>query len=470
MADTGTSFPYNRPMTAIPAAAKDLFHEGTRLMGEGRATEAETVLHRALQLAPDLAEAHANLGMLLAQNGRWHESENHYRAALDLHPFQAQTHLNFGTMLAAQKRFAEAEAAYRQALLLDPGSPGILSNLGVLLACVKREEEAEQCYRAAMALTPDYRKAPFNLAYLLLRQGRYEEGWSCMESRDWYGPLAERLNCPRWQGEALDGRSILISIEAGHGDMIQFCRYASLLKARGAARVSVLCHPGLKTLFAGLAGADAVLSLDDPAPAAGWDYWVPPLSLPFLFGTRLNTIPANLPYLSADPERVAHWEAVMGTKQEQLRVGLVWKGSPGFENDADRSLPSLATLAPLGDIPGIRYFSLQKGRGEDEAANPPAGLQVTNLGPQIGDFADTAAIVMNLDLVIAVDTAVAHLAGALGKPCWVLLPDYKADWRWLAEREESPWYPGVMRLFRQQIAGDWSGTIAAIRQALQKSL
>lgn len=457
-------------MTVIPAAAKDLFHKGVRLMEKGNAAQAETAFREALRLAPELAEAHANLGLLLAERQCWQEAEAHYCQAIALHPHQSQTYLNFGTLLAAQKRFPEAEAACRQALLLNPDSPATLSNLGVLLTCMKREQEAEACYRAAMAIDPDYRKAFFNLAYLLLRQGRYEEGWACMENRDWYGQLAERLHCPRWQGESLDGKSILISIEAGHGDMIQFCRYASLLKKRGAARVSVLCHPGLKTLFAGLTGADAILSLDDPAPPDGWDCWVPPLSLPFLFGARLDTIPAHLPYLVAAPERITHWAAVMGAKQERLRVGLVWKGSPGFENDADRSLPSLATLASLGDIPGIRYFSLQKGRGEDEAAAPPPPLSLTDLGPQIADFADTAAIVMNLDLVISVDTAVAHLAGALGKPCWVLLPDYKTDWRWLADRNDSPWYPQVMCLFRQQTAGDWSAPLAAIRTALQKSL
>ncbi|MCX7170211.1 MAG: hypothetical protein NTY41_07955 [Proteobacteria bacterium] len=372
-----------------------------------------------------------------------------------------------GTRLMDEGDAAAAETAYRQALALDPEFLGVLSNLGVLLACLQREEEAEQCYRSAMALAPDYAKARFNLAYLLLRQGRYAEGWDCLEARDWYAPFADRPGCPRWQGEPLQGKSLLIGFEAGHGDMIQFCRYATLVKTGGAARVTILCQPGLKALFARLAGVDQTIALDEPLPASGWDYWTPPLSLPYLFRTRLDSIPADLPYLTAEPERIRHWAWIMEASPRELRVGLVWKGNPRFENDADRSLPSLAVLAPLGEIVGVRYFSLQKGEAAAEAADPARALSLTDLAPRIENFADTAAIVMNLDLVIAVDTAVAHLAGALGKPCWVLLPDYKTDWRWLKQREDSPWYPGVMRLFRQKSAGDWVAVITDVKTALQ---
>lgn len=212
---------------------------------------------------------------------------------------------------------------------------------------------------------------------------------------------------------------------------------------------------------------DEVVAFDEPLPRVGWDCWTPPLSLPFLFSTRLDSIPADLPYLAADPLRVRHWADLMGNTGNALRVGLVWKGNPRFENDADRSLSSLNELAPLGELAGVRYYSLQKGAGDNEAASPGGPLAVTDLAPGIVDFSDTAAIVMNLDLVIAVDTAVAHLAGALGRPCWVLLPDYKTDWRWLTNRSDSPWYPGVMRLFRQKTMGDWSTAISEVKAALQ---
>jgi Tfp pilus assembly protein PilF len=453
-------------VNAVSASAETLFYEATRLLGEGDIAAAESAFRAALKLAPDFAEVHANLGLLLDRSARCKSAEIHYRRALVLSPRQVQTHLNFGAMLAAQKRFVEAETLYRQGLSLDPQSTGIWSNLGALLASTKREMEAEQCYRLAMKLAPDYRKARFNLAYLLLRQGRYEEGWSCLEARDWYTRLENRLRFPRWQGESLEGKSLLIGFEAGHGDMIQFCRYAALAKGSGATRVSVLCHPGLKRLFATLLCTDEVIAFDEPLPAFSWDYWTPPLSLPYLFRTRLETIPANLPYLTAETERIGHWARIIGDRRGSLRVGLVWKGNPQFENDADRSLPFLATLAPLGEVVGVHYFSLQKGAGEEEAARHPQPLWLTDLAFGITDFADTAGIVMNLDLVIAVDTAVAHLAGALGKPCWVLLPDYKTDWRWLTDRDDSPWYPEVMRLFRQKTAGDWAPVIAGVKKAL----
>ncbi len=450
--------------TGSATSAEEYFNEGVRFLGLGESSAAEIAFKQALEIAPYLSEAHINLGILLTNEHRWQEAEKHYRQALDIHPVQMEAYLNFGGMLLAKKAFIEAEAAYRQALLIDPVSPGTWSSLGVLMACMKREDEAEKCYRHAMAIAPEYRKAPFNLAYLLLRQGRYEEGWACLEARDWYTQIAQLLKCSRWHGESITGKNLLISIEAGHGDMIQFCRYASMAKQRGCARVTVLCHPGLKRLFASVRGVDDVIAVDEPLPATAWDYWVPPLSLPFIFGTQLDTIPADIPYLFAQAEQTMHWSHIIFSEDSELRVGLVWKGNPRFENDADRSLASLCELAPLGDVTGIRYFSLQKGAGEDEVKSAPFPL--IDLSEQIQDFADTAAIMMNLDLIISVDTAVAHLAGALGKDCWLLLPSYKTDWRWMTDQNDSPWYPKVMRIFRQSDAGDWTSVVAELRSAL----
>lgn len=451
------------------ARAEALFFHGSRHLTDGQVAPAERCLREAIGLLPDFAEAHANLGLLLDQAGLKAEAELHYRRALALHPADGQTHLNLGVMLAGNKRFSEAEAAYRAAIELLPGSPVAWSNLGVLQACRKQEAAAEASYRKAIALDPQYRTAPFNLSYLLLRQGRYEEGWRCLEARDWYAPLDNYFVCPRWRGESLHGKTVLIGVEAGHGDMIHMCRYATQLKARGAAKVSLLCHPALRALFASLAAVDAVLPFDEPVPRSGWDFWTPPFSIPGHCQTRIESIPASLPYLHAEASRVDHWSAQLQDAGDPtaLRVGLCWKGSPEFENDADRSLPSLALLRPLGGVAGVRYFSVQKGAGEDEAARPPSGLPLTNLGPQLGDFADTAALIENLDLVISVDSAVAHLSGALGKRCWLLLPDYKTDWRWLAGRSDTPWYPGVMRLFRQPRPGDWSAVVAQLCGALR---
>lgn len=454
-------------MSADPTPAETLFFEGNRRMLAGDAAGAEQSFRQALSMVPDFGEALTNLGWLRERAGALAEAEACYRQAIDLRPEGIQVYLNLGVLLLNQKRFAEAGAIDRQALQLAPDSPAAWSNLGVLLACMKKEGEAEQCYRTALGLDSGYAKASFNLSYLLLRQGRFEEGWRCMETRGGYDLPAGYFNCPRWRGEALSGKSLIIGFEAGHGDMIQFCRYAVQLKAIGAARIALLCHPGLKTLFATLPGVDEVFSFDDSVPSSGWDFWVPPMSLPLYCATRLDSIPAPIPYLAAEPARVAKFSALLpASGATGLRVGLVWKGNPNFENDADRSLPSLDILAPLGTVAGVQFISLQKGAGEDEARHPPAGLDLLALGDAIGDFADTAALVSCLDLVISVDSAVAHLSGALGKPCWVLLPDYRTDWRWLTGRADSPWYPEQMRLFRQPSGGGWPPVIADVAGAL----
>jgi Tfp pilus assembly protein PilF len=446
--------------------AESLFFQGTRCMETGDVTGAEECFRKAVQISPDFAEAYANLALLLDRQGVTDEAEVYYRRSIALNPAYSETHLNLGGFLAGKKRFSEAEASYKQAIALKPHSPAGWSNLGVLYACMKREGEAEQCYRTAMSLDGSYATARFNLSYLLLRQGRFEEGWHCLEARNWYSALAAHFTCPRWQGESLIGKSILIGFEAGHGDMIQFCRYAAVLKAQGTASITLICHPALKTLFGELECVDTLISFDEPIPSACWDFWTPPFSIAYYCKTRIDSIPANIPYMHAPADRSKKWAALL--PKDRFRVGLVWKGSTQFENDADRSLPSLDVLAPLWTVAGVHFISLQKGAGEDEAAQPPDGLSLINLGPQLEDFADAAAVVANLDLVICVDTAIAHLAGALGKPCWVLLPEYKTDWRWLVDRTDSPWYPGIMRLFRQHEMGDWVTVVAEVAAALEQ--
>lgn len=456
---------YNALMDDSANTVQTLFDAANQQLAKGAPDAAERLLRQALALAPDEAALHANLALTLAARAAVGEAETAFRTALALAPATVQIRINFGNFLHQQKRFTEAEALYRESLRRFPAAPGLWSNLGMLLTCLHRETEAEHCLRTALSLVPDHANAGFNLAYLLLRQGRYEEGWAYFERRDWYARLGQALGLPRWQGEPLAGKAILIGIEAGHGDMIQFCRYAAQLKEAGAARVSLICHPALKTLLAGQCGIDDALALDDPAPdGMHWHYWVPAMSLPYLFATRLDTVPAALPYLHADPQRMATWAPCLD--QDGLKVGLVWRGSAKFENDDQRSLPSLQLLEPLAKVPGIHFVSLQKGPGEDELRRVDLPFPLHDLGGRVADFADTAAIIAQLDLVISVDTAVAHLAGALGRPIWLLLPDYKTDWRWLAERTDSPWYPGVMRLFRQPRGGNWRPVVAAVHDAL----
>lgn len=432
-------------------------------MAAGDFAAAEDCFLQALALEPMHGAARANLGYLKEQQGALGEAEFHYLRAIALMPDHAQLYQNLGVLLLKAKRFEESEAAARMALELAPESPSAWSQLGVLLACVKREQEAEQCYRRALALDPEHARTRFNLAYVLLRQGRFEEGLPLLEARWQFDTVAHTFACPRWDGEALHGKSVMIVLEAGQGDMIHFCRYAAQLKARGASRVAVICHAPLKRLFATLEGVDRLYAWDDPLPDEQWDYWTHPMRLAATLGVSLSAMPAARPYLAPEPELVKYWASRL--PQQGLRVGLAWKGNPDFENDADRSLPSLKTLAPLAAAGAVHFVSLQKGRGEDEALNPPVGMSLHAAGRQLRDFADTAAVIANLDLVISVDTAVAHLAGALGKPCWVLLPDYRCDWRWLTARSDTPWYP-AMRLFRQSTAGDWAPVIDTIRHEL----
>ena len=441
--------------------AESLFHAARAHLDAGDHAAARDALRAALALDPDAAAVHANLAFALAAGGDVDAAETHYRRAIALAPHALQTYLNLGAMLTARHRADAALAVYDAVPAFLPVSPALLSNRGMALAATGREDDAEACYRRALALDPDYRKAAFNLAYVLLRQGRWDEGWMRLEARDWLAPMQDYLRLPRWDGGPPAGRRILVGVEAGHGDMIQFCRYCDQLKAAGAARVGVLCHPGLVALFGSLRGADEIIPLDRSFERADWDVWAAPLSLPLHFRTTVDTVPAALPYLAPDRARSARLAPLLAAAPDEMKIGLVWKGNPRFENDAARSLPGLATLAPLLRVRGVRWFSLQKGPGEDEAKEG-----VVDLAPAIDDFADTAALIAGLDLVITVDTACAHLAGALGTPCWVLLPAWQTDWRWLADRADTPWYPHVMRLFRQRRDGAWGEVIQDVASAL----
>jgi len=446
-------------------AALPLFRYGEVHLQAGDWQEAARAFRGAMALDPQFAEARANLGYALDQSGAHAEAEDHYRAALLLAPDKPTLHLNLGALLARQKRHAEAEASYAAALAREPESSAVWSNLGALNLNLQSEDTAEACLRQAIALDADNAKARFNLAYLQLRRGNFEEGWALLEARDWYHAMAQQLACPRWQGEALAGRSLLVTYEAGHGDVIQFCRYIPMLKSQGAAHIALLCHPALKRLLCNLEGLDAMYGFDEFFALTHFDFWTPLLSAPLHLGTRLHTVPARLPYLQADPALCAHWSGHR-SKTSPARVGLVWKGNPQFENDADRSLPHLRSLEPLWRVPGVAFISLQKGAGESDVAACQAQQPLTDLGSQMQDFADAAAIVSQLDLVITVDTAMAHLAGALGKPCWLLLPWYMADWRWGAQGTDSVWYPHVMQLFRQGSDSDWEPVIAKVALAL----
>ena len=373
-------------------------------------------------------------------------------------------------MLRLLDRLPDAVEAFSQALALCPDLAEAHYNLGAASAQLGLLADAENAYRRALALRADYGDARFGLAVLLLSMGRFDEGWRLYEFRYFQPGFVHHktramLGRPQWQGEPLAGKSLLVWQEDGLGDMIQFSRYFALLKALGAARIDFACAPALHRLMAPVDGIDAVLDHDTAmARVSGYDCWTSLLSVPLHLRTTVDTIP-RATRLTAEPSLIEQWRPVLDALPAGRKIGLVWKGNVNHHNDANRSIPSLAMLAPLWSVPGVSFVSLQKGQGEDEARHPPAAQPLLDLGSRVADFADSAAIIEQLDLVICVDTSTAHLAASLGKPCWVMLPEKDLDWRWMHGRSDSPWYPHTLRLFRRAPGEDWSMPIERVRQA-----
>jgi tetratricopeptide (TPR) repeat protein len=376
---------------------------------------------------------------------------------------KAVTHNDTANDLRRAGQLGEAEQHYRAALQYWSDCGAIHANLADTLDTLGRLDEAAAAYRKAIEFNPELHEARFNLALLLLADGRYAEAWPLYEAR---GPLFQEhgtLPFPKWTGEPLSGKSMLLLPEQGYGDTIQFVRYAPLLKALGATQVTLACKPELGALLRTVEGIDAVVT--DPRELRVHDYWESLMSLPRLFGTTVQSIPARIPYLGVYTQRMEQWKARL--PEGKLRVGLVWKGNPEHNNDAARSLPHFAALAPLLSINDVSFVSLQTGDAELEVAASGAHENVVCLGKDLRDFADTAAIVAQLNLVIAVDTAIVHLTGALGVACWLMLPKTGVDWRWHRAGAQSPWYPKDMYLFRQG-PGGWPELIASIRSALDE--
>jgi tetratricopeptide (TPR) repeat protein len=448
-----------RAIKLAPAMA--LYHAnlGEMCRLAGRTDEAVSAGRRALKLRPDYPEALSNLGIALYEQAAFKEAVECHRRAIALRPDFALAHSNLGNALHAIKRFDEAAASYRQAIALAPDFADAWSNLGITLQHAGCYEDGIAALRRAIALAPDHANAHSGLGILLLMRGDFGEGW---EEYDWRlrsgDPNRPRVSQRAWQGESLAGRHIHVQAEQGLGDTLQFARYLPLLQARAGA-VSMLVHHGLASLMReSLPGVAVFGDGGKPAPA---DCECALLSLPRWFRTRLETIPAAMPYLRPPAALAAHWRQALAGMQG-LKAGLVWAGRPEHVNDFRRSL-DLATLAPLLAVPGVSFASLQVGpRARDIKAQAPRKLD--DLSPRLDDFAATAGAVAPLDLVITVDTAVAHLAGALGKPVWVLLP-WVTDWRWLIGREDNPWYP-TMRLFRQRQGEAWSDVVVRLASEL----
>jgi tetratricopeptide (TPR) repeat protein len=462
----------DRTIALQPDYAKAHSNRGNTLRELRRYDEAVEACDRALALVPDYADAHCHRGNALHALQRFDEALASFDRALALRPAYADALCNRGAALHALRHYDEALVACDRTIALQPDHAQAHANRGVTLQDMMRCEEALASYDQALALRPDFAGAHNNAALCRLLVGDLERGWQEHEWRWQTDQLAsERRNFPQplWLGrDELEGKTILLHAEQGFGDTLQFCRYVPLVAARGARVILEVQRP-LQDLMRTLAGAAEVLSRGEKLPA--FDLHCPLLSLPLALRTELNTIPAHMPYLAARENKVRAWRDRLAG-HEKPRIGLVWAGNPRKELancnriDALRSM-EFAQLAPLLEISDCEFYSLQKGADAvTQLRDSILRQHVVDWTDDLHDFSDTAALIENLDLVIAVDTAVAHLAGALDKPVW-LLNRYNTCWRWLLDREDSPWYP-TARLFRQDAGRQWDGVVVRVRAALRE--
>jgi tetratricopeptide (TPR) repeat protein len=409
-----------------------------------------TIKHHDVRLNRLLGEAYQH-------TEQWEAAWQQFRIALTEEPHNAQLLMNMGIVCSRLNRMHEALMWLSRSAAVEPDSAQVQMNLGCILQSLNRIEDATHTLRAAVKLAPEYGTARWNLAQLLLLQGNFKEGLEFFEARfSKHDPvLLPEIEIPHWQGEPLAGKTIIISTEQAFGDAIQFVRYLPLLAQKGA-RVILYNHlKPLQQLFQSMPGISAVVTEKAQIPAA--DYFLPMLSLPRLFATGLDSIPSRMiPYLAPRPEKLHQWQQRVSSSS-RMKIGLCWAG----RNTPDpRRSARLDDFAPLSAFPETIFYSLQLGEGSEQAMTPPEGMALIDFTKDIDDFEDTAALLLQLDLVITIDTSVAHLAGALGRPVFTLLP-FAPDWRWMLERTDCPWYP-TMRLFRQKAPGDWTHPISRI--------
>ncbi len=452
---------FDAALQATGPHADILNSRGIALRILGRLDEAVQAFDMALALRPDNALVHANRGAVLTDLGRHAEAIESLDIAIRLQPDNAASWSNSATALREVDRFEDALSGYAKALALVPAYPDALIGRGLALMDLKRLDAAKADFARALALQPDHPKAHLNAAMCALLAGDLADGFAGYEWR-WRNPpnstWVRDFAQPLWLGrEDITGKTLLLHAEQGMGDTIQFCRYAMAAADRGARVILEVQRP-LQALLSTLEGPAAVIARGDALPA--FDIHCPLMSLPLAFGTA----PAPIPYLSADPARAADWAGRLGPGP---RVGLAWGGNPALKNDRHRSIP-LHRFAPL-IAGGMTFVSLQKDLRPGDGALIGQWENFAHFGDDLHDFAETAALINALDVVVAVDTAVAHLAGAMGKTVYILLPDIGVDWRWMTARADSPWYP-TARLLRQPTAGDWDSVIARLGEELGRAL
>jgi tetratricopeptide (TPR) repeat protein len=445
----------------IPAHfAVGRLHEGAQ-----RHADAEASYRKVVALDPAHAKAHTNVGCMLHIQGRLDEAVSWYRKALELEPGQPEALRNYALIAGSSAQLGEALAGFERHLAGHPGDANAHYQLAHLYVHHASYPQAEAAYRRAIALEPDNAEFHFSLSQLLLVLGRYAEGWREYEWRwriERFNGSMRRFAEPLWDGRALPIGTLLVHGEAGFGDMFQFVRYARLAAQR-CERVIVECQPAVMQLIEGVPGVSQVVAQGAALP--GFDAHIPLISFPGVFGSTLDDLAWAGPYIHADAARQQQWaERVAASKPRRRKVGLVWSGDTTNSYNRDRAI-ALQSLAPLAQIDNVTFFSLQKGGPPVQPGDIPQGMHWVDLTGSLRDFSDTAALLTQLDLLISVDTGVAHLAGAMGRPAWVLLP-FSPPWRYHVERADNPWYPGGMRLFRQHAQSDWSMAVHELSKAL----
>ena len=436
-----------------------LFTQAVTLHQQGKMVEAVRAYAQILSKEPRHPDIYNNLGVALRTLGKLEAAVACYRRALAYGQEAANVYSNLGNALRELARFEEAEAAHGRSVKLDAASPSGIYNGALVDRDLCRDDVAMKKYDQALEIDPDYVDCHGDRSLLLLRNGNLEEGFPEYE---WRWRLSNNpprgFKQPLWDGSDLTGKTILLHQEQGFGDMIQFARYVPLVKEKGGT-VLIECQPELLRLFETLEGVDLVVSSDAPLP--DFDVAAPIITLAKIFGTTLESIPNTVPYVRAPEQQ----NFVLSPHSGTVSVGICWAGKPTHKNDRNRSC-SFVDFMDLTAVPDTTFFSLQKGDAISEYNERAGGILIADVGSKMNDFADTAMVLEQLDVLITVDTSIAHLAGAMGRPVWVLVP-FAPDWRWLLDRNDSPWYPS-MRLFRQTETGNWAPVFKQVEEELRK--
>jgi tetratricopeptide (TPR) repeat protein len=446
--------------------AEPYFNLGDVLSTQGQIEAAIENYGLALRCRPNMIEAYNNLGNAHKTRGNYDAAIENYSQVVKLKPGLAEAYYNLGSTFRLKGDYQAAVANLRHALRLKPQYAEAHNNLGLTFKNQGDLDQAIENLSQALRIKPQLAEAHWNRSFTYLLNANFKDGWRDYEWRfqqaKWKTLYPHRYSGPRWDGITGSGKTIFIHDEQGLGDTLQFVRYIPLVKSR-CRKVIFETRKSLIPLLQGFPGIDRFVIRSTTQPASeNWDFYTPLLSLPKIFGTDLETIPTDVPYIYADTGKVAHWRNRL--PGSRFKVGIVWAGRPLHTNDRNRSC-KLAQFYPFSKIPGIQLIGLQKGEATAQTQHNPAQFVLTNYGEEFKDFSDTAGLIENLDLVISVDTAVAHLAGAMGKPVWALLP-FVPDWRWMMDREDSPWYPS-MRLFRQKTQGDWGPVFQRVEKELK---